>query len=280
MAVDVREPVGVVGAGVMGLPVIEHLVAGGFDVVCYDRDPARVDAAVAAGASAAASLREMAASCSTALIFVPTDADVTAVSVEYIASARRGTTFVVCSSALPSTCVAIGAAAKERGVRVLDAALTGGIRGATDGTINLLAGGSADDLAHVSPVLQPWTRTIHHLGVLGMGQVGKTVNNLIHWGQIVVLSEALSIGARLGVPVSQMRKALMDGTVDSRTLRELENMRFTWFEKDIDNALVMAQGESLDIPVGRFMQRCMRRVTVPGMADLLSDNGTIEFEAG
>lgn len=67
---------------------------------------------------------------------------------------------------------------------VLDAALTGGVRGVKVGRVNLLAGGAAQDLERVRPGLAPWCSSIHHLGALGASQVAKTANNLIHWAQI------------------------------------------------------------------------------------------------
>jgi 3-hydroxyisobutyrate dehydrogenase len=75
-----------------------------------------------------------------------------------------------------------------------------------------------------------------------------------------------------------MREALKTGTVDSRTLRELEDMRFTWFEKDIDNARIMANEISARIPVAEYMQKCMRNISVAGMADLLTDRDVIDVD--
>jgi 3-hydroxyisobutyrate dehydrogenase-like beta-hydroxyacid dehydrogenase len=262
----------------MGLPIIGHLTTAGFRVECCDNDPDRQRLAREAGASIVRDVADL-SPCGVILLFVPTDDDVRQVSETYLKAAAPGSVIVVCSSVLPETCAHIAEAAAGARATVVDAALTGGIRGAADGKINLLVGGETGDVARVASVFRPWTNNVHHVGPLGMGQVGKTVNNLIHWGEIVVITEALSLGAKLGVPVSRMREALKGGSVDGRTLRELEDMRFTWFEKDIDNAKSMAVDVPAELPIASYMQECMRSISVSAMADLLGDRATIELPA-
>lgn len=132
---------------------------------------------------------------------------------------------MICSSVRPSTCEQVGAAAPA-GVAVVDAALTGGLRAAVAGDINLLVGGEREALERVRPVLEPWTSGIHLLGPLGAGQVAKTANNLVHWAQI----ESFELARRHGVAPQDLRRALVQGPTDSRSLRELEDFRFTWYE--------------------------------------------------
>lgn len=272
-----REPVGpqvgVVGLGAMGWPIARNLLASATPVAVYDLDPVRLDVAAGAGAKRVGSARELGEACGVVLVVVPSDDDVLAACTGadgVLSGAAAGGVVLICSSVRPETCAAVADAAPA-GVSVLDAALTGGVRGAEEGTINLLVGGDADALRRVRPSLAPWTNSVHHLGPLGTGQVGKTVNNLIHWAQISALYEALELGRRLGVPVSRMRAALMDGTTDSRTLHDLEHMRFTWYAKDLSNAFSMAETVSMDLPVSRTSDRRMPEITVPRMARLLRD---------
>ena len=152
----------------------------------------------------------------------------------------------------------------------LDAAVTGGVRGAENGSINLLVGGDAAVLDRLRPILAPWTSSVHHLGPLGAGQVGKTVNNLVHWAQISAITEALELGRRYGLDVPTLRRALMDGPTDSRTLREMEQMRFTWHAKDLANAEAMAARVDLPLPIAETAREVMKRTTVEGVAALLS----------
>jgi 3-hydroxyisobutyrate dehydrogenase-like beta-hydroxyacid dehydrogenase len=270
-------PVGIIGAGEMGLPILRNIVAGDRAVACYDTSPDKQALVVAAGATAVGSYSEL-ADCATVLVFVPTDADVLDVAMAYLPFARDDAIFVVCSSVTVGTCQELAERAAPFGVRVVDAALTGGIRGAESGRINLMVGGADADVAALRPLFETFCAKINHLGELGCGQIGKTVNNLVHWGQIVVLTEALSFGSRLGVAVPTLRAALAAGPTDSNTLHDLEQMRFTWFEKDIGNAQRMAAAGGFDLTVAPFVQALMRQISVPGMASLLADHGTIELQ--
>lgn len=275
MADNEEGVVGVIGLGAMGAPIAERLVQAGLDVRVCDVDPVRAQAL--AGARQAATPNALAQQCAAILVVVPTDADVIDVCTDedgVMAGARPDSVVLICSSVTPATCAEVSAAAPD-GVGLLDAALTGGVRGANDGTINLLVGGERAALDRARRYLAPWTKSVHHLGPLGAGQVGKTVNNLIHWAEIAAIYEALELGRQLGVPVSAMRTALMDGTTDSRTLRDLEHMRFTWYAKDLANAFAMAEGLDLDLEVARTSNRLMPHITVDRMARLLRDEAPL-----
>jgi 3-hydroxyisobutyrate dehydrogenase-like beta-hydroxyacid dehydrogenase len=267
---------GVVGLGAMGRPAAEYLAASPFETFAYDVDAAALDAIEKKGATTTSSLRELAEMSTVVFVFVPSDDDVRTVCLGedgLLAGARPGSVLAICSSALPETCDAVAAAGREKGVDVLDAALTGGVRGAEAGEINLLVGGDEAVLDRIRPLLDPWCGSVHHLGGLGAGQVGKTVNNLVHWAQISAINEALRFGQRLGVAPSKLREALKDGPTDSRTLREIELMRFTWHKKDLANAFAMAQTVEppIELPVAATAREAMLSITVDSVAALLRD---------
>jgi 3-hydroxyisobutyrate dehydrogenase-like beta-hydroxyacid dehydrogenase len=272
--VEQQAPVfAVLGLGAMGAPVVGHLLAAGVPVQVHDLDPAAVERAVALGARAAGSAAAAARGATVVAVFVPSDDDVRAVSLGAagaLAGCADGAVVLLCSSLRPETCRAVADAAPE-GVAVLDAALTGGVRGAEAGAINLLVGGDADVLERVRPLLEPWTAAVHHLGPLGAGQIGKTANNLVHWAQISAITEALELARRGGVSVPVLRAALQDGPTDSRTLRELEHMRLTWHAKDLANTADLAAQVGLEIPVAETARRVMAGTTVDDVARLLSD---------
>ena len=268
-----RALVAVVGLGAMGAPVVRHLLARGLPVQVHDLDPAAVDRAVALGARPVGSLQEVARGAGLVAVFVPTDDDVRSVCLGeggLLAGCAEGAVVLLCSSVRPETCQVVADAAPP-GVAVLDAALTGGVRGAEAGEINLLVGGDAEVLARVRPLLEPWTKAVHHLGPLGAGQVGKTANNLVHWAQISAITEALELARRGGVSVPVLRAALMDGPTDSRTLRELEQMRLTWHAKDLENTADLANRVGMDIPVAETARQVMAGTTVHDVARLLAD---------
>lgn len=264
--------VAVIGLGAMGLPVVRHLCAAGVPVVARDLDPAVMAQAEALGAQPSTSAADAARRSQVVAVFVPTDEDVHAVCRGpdgVLAALAEDDVLLLCSSLRPETCEQVAADAPP-GVQVLDAALTGGVRGAEAGQVNLLVGGDAEVLERIRPVLEPWTSAVHHLGPLGSGQVGKTANNLVHWAQICAITEALELARRYGLSVPVLRRALMDGPTDSRTLRELHEMRLTWHAKDLANAAVMANGVNLDIPVAETAREVMRGIAVADVARLLA----------
>lgn len=264
--------VAVIGLGAMGRPVVRHLRTAGVPVIARDLDPAAMAAATAVGAQPATSNADAGRRSRVAAVFVPTDDDVCGVCLGpdgVLAGMGEETVLLLCSSVRPETCEQVAAAARP-GVHVLDAALTGGVRGAEAGEVNLLVGGDPDVLERIRPVLEPWTIAVHHLGPLGAGQVGKTANNLVHWAQICAITEALELARRFGVSVPDLRRALMDGPTDSRTLRELEQMRLTWHAKDLANAVAMAQRVHLDVPVAETAREVMRGIGVSDVARLLA----------
>jgi 3-hydroxyisobutyrate dehydrogenase-like beta-hydroxyacid dehydrogenase len=266
--------VGVVGLGAMGRPIAGHLVDAGSDVAVFDLDREAVEGLASRGARAAASLDELAAASDVVLVLVASDEQVLAVCLGadgLLAHARRGGVLVISSSVRPETCEEVAAAAGPAGVDVLDAALTGGARGAEAGRVNLLVGGDEEVLARIRPALAPWTVAVHHLGPLGAGQVGKTVNNLCHWAQVAIVHEALLLGRRLGVPPSKLRPALLDGPARSGTLAEIESMRLTWWQKDIANAERMAASVRHPLPLTDRVQELMPGITVERIAAIVDD---------
>jgi 3-hydroxyisobutyrate dehydrogenase-like beta-hydroxyacid dehydrogenase len=274
--IEERSTAGVVGLGAMGRPAAEHLAAAGVPTSAYDLDEAALDAVEKKGVRRASSLEDLAHTSTVMFVIVPSDEDVRRVCSAddgLLAGAQPGSVIAICSSALPETCEAIAAEGAERGVDVLDAALTGGVRGAEAGRINLLVGGDEHVLDRIRPTLDPWCGSVHHMGALGTGQVGKTVNNLVHWAQISAINEALRFGQRLGVAPSKLREVLKDGPTDSRTLRELEQMRFTWHKKDLANAFTMAQAVEppIELPVAAAAREAMLGITVDSVAVLLAD---------
>lgn len=268
-----RIAVGVVGLGAMGCPMAEYLLKAGHPTTVLDLDAEAVAAVVDQGATATDKLAEIADN-DLVLIIVPTDADVRDVCLGengLISNPRAGSVWMINASVTPQTCEDIAAACAPVGVDVLDGALTGGVRGADAGEINLLVGGDPAVLERIRSGLDPWCKAVHHLGDLGAGQVGKTVNNMCHWIQIAGVHEALLLGRRLGVAPSKLRAALADSPAQSRTIAEIDQMRFTWWKKDIDNAHVMAEPIGYEMPVTDLVYSLMPGITVDRIARLVND---------
>ena len=194
--------IGFIGTGTMGQPMLANLVKKEFDVVAFDIVPAALDTAVRLGAARVGSVGEAAANCDLVITMLPSSANVEAVylgSEGIVGTAARGRLCVDMSTIDPGTSQRVAARLKERGLRFLDAPVSGGVGGATAGTLAIMVGGDAGDLEEARPVLAAMGANIIHVGAAGAGEVAKLCNNLISGTVAVAVSEAFRIGEAFGV---------------------------------------------------------------------------------
>jgi 3-hydroxyisobutyrate dehydrogenase len=194
--------IGFIGTGTMGQPMLANLVKKGFAVTAFDLVPAALEAAVRLGAERAGYAGEAAANCELVITMLPSSANVEAV---YLGSggiaenAAPGRLCVDMSTIDPGTSQRVAARLKERGIRFLDAPVSGGVGGATAGTLAIMVGGDAGDLEEAGPALAAMGSNIIHVGHIGAGEVAKLCNNLISGSALIAVAEAFRIGEAFGV---------------------------------------------------------------------------------
>jgi 3-hydroxyisobutyrate dehydrogenase len=194
--------VGFIGAGTMGQPMLANLVRKGFRAIAYDTAPAALDAAVRLGAERAGSAAETAAAADLVITMLPSSANVETVYLGaggILEAAPRGRLCVDMSTIDPGTSQRVAARLRERGLRFLDAPVSGGVGGATAGTLAIMVGGEAADLEEARPVFAAMGTSIIHVGAVGAGEVAKLCNNLIAGSALVAVAEAFRIGEAFGV---------------------------------------------------------------------------------
>jgi 3-hydroxyisobutyrate dehydrogenase len=194
--------VGFIGTGTMGQPMLANLVEKGFEVVAFDVVPQALDAAVRLGAGRAGSAGEAAANCDLVITMLPSSANVEAAYLGeggIIESAPAGRLCVDMSTIDPGTSQRVAARLKERGLRFLDAPVSGGVGGATAGTLAIMVGGDAGDLEEAQPALAAMGANIIHVGGVGAGEVAKLCNNLISGSALIAVAEAFRIAEAFGV---------------------------------------------------------------------------------
>jgi 3-hydroxyisobutyrate dehydrogenase len=194
--------VGFIGTGTMGQPMLANLVKKGFEVVAFDVVPVALDAAARLGAARAGSIREAAAECDLVITMLPSSANVEAVYLSadgLIDAPIAGRLCVDMSTIDPGTSQRVADRLKERGIRFLDAPVSGGVGGATAGTLAIMVGGDARDLEEARPALAAMGANIIHVGAVGAGEVAKLCNNLISGSALIAVAEAFRIGEAFGV---------------------------------------------------------------------------------
>lgn len=194
--------IGFIGTGTMGLPMVANLVKKGFRVAAFDIVPPALDAAVRLGASHAASAAEAAAAGDLVISMLPSSANVEAVYLGdggIAAAVPAGRLCVDMSTIDPGVSQRVAARLAERGVRFLDAPVSGGVGGAEAGTLAIMVGGAAADLDEARPALAAMGSNIIHVGAVGSGEVAKLCNNLISGTALIAVAEAFRIGEAFGV---------------------------------------------------------------------------------
>ena len=203
--------IGFIGVGTMGLPMAVNLVKKGFAVTAYDLNAQAVKAAVAAGMTAAASAAEAVAGADIVVTMLPSSPHVESVydgDGGVINAARKGTLCIDMSTVDPAASRRVAAAAAERGLRFVDAPVSGGTPRAIDGTLAIMVGASGEDFQAALPALQAMGANVIHVGPVGSGEVAKLCNNLIAGVTAVAVSEAFRIAEGFGVDAKTVTEVI------------------------------------------------------------------------
>jgi 3-hydroxyisobutyrate dehydrogenase len=208
--------VGVIGLGAMGAPMAMHLKQRGLLRVVYNRTSPRAHAfAESHGVPAAGSVAELGHRCNAVLLCVSADADVLDLARELKLYLAPGALVVDTSTVAPATAREAAAILAQAGVAFLDAPVSGGVEGARNGTLSVMAGGDADTLARARPMLEAFASRITHMGEVGAGQATKAVNQVMVAGIAEAVCEALALAEKLGLDAERLLPTLAAGAAQS-----------------------------------------------------------------
>lgn len=217
--------VGFVGLGVMGVPMVGHLLKAGHQVAIWARRPDAAQALIAdgtlAGAELCATPSALAARSEVVISIITASADVEALAFGddgLAAGFAPGAIHVDMSTIAPTTARALAARYAKQGVGWVDAPVSGGGTGAREATLAIMAGGEAETLAHVRPLFEVLGRTVVHIGPAGAGQVAKACNQMIMVAAIQASAEAMHLANAHGVDLAAVQRALMGGSAASRVM--------------------------------------------------------------
>lgn len=217
------DTIGFIGLGLMGRPMAKNLLNAGYPVVANSRSRGPVDDLVASGAVRAATPADVARQASCIITMVPDSPDVELVldGPDGVFTAMRpGTIVIDMSSIAPGVARRLAERATSCGGTMLDAPVSGGDIGATNGTLSIMVGGEAAAFRRVKPILDVMGSPdkIVHVGDAGAGQLCKLCNQLVIGGTLAVVAEALALARKAGVDGAKMREALLGGFAQSRVL--------------------------------------------------------------
>lgn len=257
--------IGLIGLGLMGRPMGLNLLKAGHSLTVWNRTPARAQELVAAGATLAKTPREVAEASDVLLTIVSDPPALESVLWGHegqndgtLGGLRAGSIYLDSSTVAPSLVMKVAAACKERGVRFLDAPVTGGDWGAREGNLVFMIGGDAETLREVEPILGVMGKKWFHLGPNGAGQTIKLAMNAILALQVGAMAEAIGLVMKAGLKGEQLLEVLQasmarSGLLDLKTPLMLKgdykpSFPLRLMHKDLGLALDLANQLGVALP--------------------------------
>ena len=254
-----------IGLGIMGYPMAGHLQESGHQVCVYNRTTAKAERWVAEfGGELALTPAEAALDAELVMLCVGNDDDVRSVvdgEQGVWAGMRPGCLLIDHTTTSATLAEALAARSAERGIRFLDAPVSGGQAGAVQGRLTIMVGGDPQDLMAAEPVMAAYGQRITHVGGHGAGQRCKMVNQICIAGILQGISEGLTLAKASGLDIATVAKVLGGGAAQSW---QLDNRALTmaagefnfgfaieWMHKDLGFCLAEAERLGLDLPMSR-----------------------------
>ncbi|MCC6919727.1 MAG: NAD(P)-dependent oxidoreductase [Alphaproteobacteria bacterium] len=266
------------GLGVMGFPMAGHLAAAGHDVTVYNRSAAKAKAwAGAHKGRVAATPAEAAKGAELVFACVGRDADVREVTLGErgaFGAMQAGAIFVDHTTTSADLARELAGAAKAKGLRFVDAPVSGGQAGAENGKLTIMCGGDEADFARVEPVMACYARMTKRLGPAGAGQLTKMVNQICIAGLVQALAEGLAFADKAGLDGEAVIDVISKGAAQSW---QMENRHKTmivgtfdfgfaveWMRKDLGIALDEARRNGAKLPVTALVDQFYAEVEAMG----------------
>lgn len=273
--------IGFIGLGIMGRPMARNLLEAGFELIVHSRSAAPVDELVAAGAERGTDPASVASRSDMIVTMLPDSPDVELVLLGERGVAegiRAGSLLIEMSTIAPASAKGFARAFEDMDVSMLDAPVSGGERGATEGTLSIMVGGPADAFDRALPVLKVMGSKVVHVGPAGAGQVTKACNQLVVASTIEAVAEALVLATKAGVDPAKVRDALLGGFAGSKILdvhgqRMLQHDLGPGFRSQLhrkDARIVRETARELGAPVPSFeiVADAFERLVAEGRGDL------------
>ena len=252
-----------IGLGIMGSPMAENLIRAGYRVTGYTLEAEKLERLAAHGGTAAPSIAEAVRDADITVTMVPASPQVEAVAYGpegVLENARPGALLIDTSSITPQTSIDLAKAAAAKGIRVLDAPVSGGEAGAIEAVLSIMVGGEQADFDAARPLLDVLGRTVVRCGPHGSGQTVKAANQLIVAVNIQACAEAVVFLEKSGVDLAAALEVLNGGLAGSTVLtRKKDNFlhrafapgfRIDLHHKDMGIVTDAARSVGAALPVG------------------------------
>ncbi len=269
--------VGFIGLGIMGSGMARNVLRAGFPLVVWNRTASKAEPLLAEGARWAGSPAEVARGAEVVVICVSDTPDVEAVLFGpsgVAEGAAPGTVVVDCSTIAPNAARSFAERLAARGVRFLDAPVSGGDVGAREGTLAIMVGGEKEAFERALPVLEAMGRTIRHVGPSGSGQVVKLCNQVAAGLNLLAMAEAVLLAERSGVDPQTMLEVVAQGAAGSWMIANLgpraargdfaPGFMVDLMQKDLRLVMEQAEASRTPLPGAALVQQLYRALQAQG----------------
>lgn len=268
--------IGFIGIGVMGESMAGHLLKAGHDLYVYNRTKSKADRIVAEGATWCEDVKSIAQQCDLIFTIIGVPSDVESVYLNedgLVNHAKKGTILVDMTTSTPDLAKRIYEAGTPKGLKCLDAPVTGGDVGAQNGTLTIMVGGDQETFNEILPILELMGKTIVYMGAAGSGQHTKMANQIAIAGAAIGMVESLAYSKGAGLDLETVLKAITSGSAASwqlsnmapRIINDDFNPGFfiKHFIKDMRIASTESKAMDVDLPgldlVLSLYEECQKR---------------------
>ena len=274
-----EDKTGFIGLGIMGKPMAKNLIKAGHQLVVYNGSGA-ADELKDEGAEGADTYKAVAEACDVVITCLPNSPQVEEVfrgDDGLLAGADEGDLLIDMSTISPLVTKELAREAGERGVKMLDAPISGGEPGAIAGELSIMVGGDEDDFERAKPLFEAMGTPVH-VGESGSGQIVKACNQIIVGIVLEGVSEALVLGSKAGVDPARIIEAVSGGLAGTKVMDQKKDkfldhdfdpgFRIELHHKDLGIALATAREVGVPLPVTALVDQMLQELAVKGRADL------------
>ena len=269
-----------IGLGTMGAGMASNILKAGHELTVHNRTREKEEILAAEGARRAASPKEAASGAEVIVICVSDTPDVEEIVLGndgVIHGASAGAIVVDMSTISPTATHRMAAKLGEKGIKMLDAPVSGGSEGAQNGTLAIMAGGDTTDFESALPILEAMGKTVTHVGAIGAGQLAKAINQIIISGTYLTVAEGLTLGMKAGLDMNKVIQAISGGAANSwvlqnRAMNVVNNtyplgFRVRLHQKDLKIALDTARELGVTLPATALVAQIENGLIAQGYGD-------------
>lgn len=269
-----------IGLGTMGIGMSLNLLKAGHDVTVHNRTRQKEEAVAKEGATRAETPRQAAEGADIVVTMVSDTPDVEEVVLGddgVIHGAPQGAIVIDMSTISPAATRQIAEALGKKGIKMLDAPVSGGPEGAEQGTLAIMVGGDPADFAKTLPILEIMGKTVTHVGPIGAGQITKAINQILISGTYLTVAEGLTLGIKAGLDMEKVIAAISGGAASSwvlhnRGINVVNNtyplgFRVRLHHKDLKIALDTARELEVTLPATALVAQIENGLIARGYGD-------------